>query len=232
MKYLRNDPLRWDDDRGFTLTPMSRQIILYGVASALEILHRRGQTHQNIQPANILLDKRDRPRLTNVAIRSWVSPSVGVAQGPCLRYLAPEAYSPTAKLNQKMDCFSFAILLYEFVEDRPAVIPTNTGETPVAALLRGARPVVSDAGRRFEPLLSSLWDRRPMKRQEMSKVRQYFEDSGRWVPGVNPQLFWGTRRISKAPRRRRVMRESQSSSGGTSMHGTRPRKFRRAPTSM
>jgi serine/threonine protein kinase len=191
-KYLRNDPVSWTKDRGFALTATQRQIILYGVAFALENLHARRQIHQDVQPANILLDAEYYPCLANIGLPTWDVMPDGSLIGTCTRYLAPELLTRgRSAVSLAIDAFAFGMLLYEFLEDREAVPVREGDETAEAAIICGSRPAVTSLSQQwYSDLIGPLWDQDPTKRPKMTRVREYFEDPKHWQPSVNAQVFW------------------------------------------
>jgi serine/threonine-protein kinase len=140
MKYLRNDPIQFSNDRGLALTATDRQIILYGVAHGLETLHARRQVHQDVMPANILFDKHCYPRLGNIALPTYaVLPQERRVVAECTKYIAPELLNG-ARPSLTMDQFSYAMLLYEFLEDKEAVPLLGAGEKPADAITAAPAP--------------------------------------------------------------------------------------------
>ncbi len=127
MEYVKGnslaDLLR---DRG----PMeleSCQKILEQVASALDYIHRRGTTHGNLKPSNILVDREEWARVSDACI-------MGALAGPGGRgglfsgapeYMAPEQFRART-VGASADQYSLGVVAYEclsgnlpFVGDAP-----------------------------------------------------------------------------------------------------------------
>jgi serine/threonine protein kinase len=103
------------------------QKILDQVASALDYIHRRGTTHGNVKPSNILVDREEWARVSDACI-------MGALAGPGGRgglfsgapeYMAPEQFR-TRTVGPSADQYALGVIAYEclsgnlpFVGDAP-----------------------------------------------------------------------------------------------------------------
>jgi len=103
------------------------QKILEQVASALDYIHRRGTTHGNVKPSNILVDREEWARVSDACI-------MGALTGPGGRgglfsgapeYMAPEQFR-TRTVGPSADQYALGVVAYEclsgnlpFVGDAP-----------------------------------------------------------------------------------------------------------------
>jgi serine/threonine-protein kinase len=103
------------------------QKILEQVASALDYMHRRGVTHGNLKPSNILVDREDWARVSDACIMGAFSESGsrdrGVGGSP--EYMAPEQFRGRA-VGPSADQYAMGAIAYEclsgnlpFVGDAP-----------------------------------------------------------------------------------------------------------------
>ncbi|NWF70389.1 MAG: protein kinase [Chloroflexi bacterium] len=122
MRYLRGGSLEGLLEKG----PLDLELaarILDQVASALSLAHRSGVIHQDMKPANILLDNDQNAYLTDFGIAKEVSKATPgqsddqPRQGT-LHYISPEQLSYTP-VSPRSDIYSLGIMLYELLTGEP-----------------------------------------------------------------------------------------------------------------
>ena len=88
---------------------------------AIDHAHRQGVLHNDIKPANLLMDRTGRVWVTDFGLARPLDPPEG-AEGRglagTLRYMAPERFS--GWFDELSDLYSLGITLYELVTQRPA----------------------------------------------------------------------------------------------------------------
>ncbi|KAI3519059.1 hypothetical protein L1887_08051 [Cichorium endivia] len=126
-EYLPNKSLNhfiFDADRGKELNWAKRFEIIMGIAEGLAYLHENSKTriiHRDIKAANILLDSRLRAKIADFGLaRSFQEDKnhISTAIAGTLGYMAPE-YILNGKLTEKVDVYSFGVLLLEVVTGMP-----------------------------------------------------------------------------------------------------------------
>jgi serine/threonine-protein kinase len=135
--------------------------ILEQVASALDYMHRRGVTHGNLKPSNILLDESSWARVSDPCVMNALtfSGSSGnrrVTAGTP-EYMAPEQFAHRAA-GAGVDQYALAVIAYEclsdglpFIGDAPdelARMHQNDKPRPLAEALRDIPIHSSDAVQR------------------------------------------------------------------------------------
>ncbi|KAL3687492.1 hypothetical protein R1sor_013801 [Riccia sorocarpa] len=116
----------WGPERPFVLSWKTRFNICLGIARGLSYLHEELQPkmiHRDIKPENILLDKDYnakiadfgliRPTDTNI---TQITLNIGGTRG----YMPPE-YLSEGMVSEKLDVFSFGIVLLEIVSGRKSI---------------------------------------------------------------------------------------------------------------
>ncbi|KAK8836227.1 hypothetical protein M9Y10_039859 [Tritrichomonas musculus] len=98
-----------------------RQIIITGIARGMKYLHDRRIIHRDLNPNNVLLDDDLHPLISDFGLSKYYDYDTNEhshnegTQG----YMAPE-YILGPIYNEKVDVFSFGILMYEVVMDQKA----------------------------------------------------------------------------------------------------------------
>lgn len=127
--------------------PVSEAIrIVAEVASAVGFAHRAGVVHCDLKPANVLLDERGRPIVTDFGFAHAITPrghasprSIGGTAG----YMPPEVASGTTGPTPAADIHGLGVLLWELVTGLPPGQPFDSAtraERPdldsIAAIVR------------------------------------------------------------------------------------------------
>ncbi|MFO0810443.1 MAG: bifunctional serine/threonine-protein kinase/formylglycine-generating enzyme family protein [Gemmataceae bacterium] len=127
------------DDGGMAFGRAAR--IVRELAEALAYAHERGVVHRDVKPANVLLDEKDRPLLTDFGLASRVGvaeklTNAGATVGTPA-YMAPEqAQGHDGDAIPASDQYSLGVVLYELLTGRtpfagrPEVVLYNQIHTP------------------------------------------------------------------------------------------------------
>lgn len=87
---------------------------------AIDYAHRQGVLHNDIKPANLLMDRRGRVFVTDFGLARPLDPpdnASGQGLAGTLRYMAPERFSGC--FDELSDSYSLGITLYELATQRP-----------------------------------------------------------------------------------------------------------------
>ncbi len=104
------------------------------IAEALGHAHEAGLVHRDVKPANVIVDKQDRVKVTDFGIARAQAESTLTATGTVLgsaHYLSPEQAS-AAPVSPASDIYSLGVLIYEMLT---GTVPF-TGDSPVAVAMR------------------------------------------------------------------------------------------------
>eukprot|EP00253_Pinus_taeda_P018765 PITA_18765 len=125
-EYLQNsslDKILFDATKPHLLDWKERHEIMVGAARGLTYLHEGSEIriiHRDIKASNILLDRKYRPKIADFGLarffavdQSHVSTSVVGTLG----YMAPE-YALHGQLTEKVDVFSFGVLVLEIISGK------------------------------------------------------------------------------------------------------------------
>ncbi|MGP3954879.1 serine/threonine-protein kinase [Nonomuraea sp. 3N208] len=155
------------------------------VLSALEVAHAHGMLHQDVKPANILLDSDGSAMLTDFGIATPMGGRGAFGSGGSPGYMAPE------RLNEQpsgpaSDLWSLGASLYTALEGR-APFERDLPAAVAAAVLLHEPPFPMRAGRHLGGLLMAMLAKDPAVRPTAPQIRQAL--------GAQP--------AATAPRRRR-----------------------------
>jgi ABC-type branched-subunit amino acid transport system substrate-binding protein/DNA-binding beta-propeller fold protein YncE len=120
MRYVDGEDLKTLLERERTMAPERTVAILAQVGDALDAAHEKGLVHRDVKPANVLLDGRERPYLSDFGLTKQVagaSTQTGQLVGT-LDYLAPEQIRGQT-VDARTDQYSLACVLYECLAGRP-----------------------------------------------------------------------------------------------------------------
>ncbi|MDQ7025752.1 MAG: protein kinase, partial [Anaerolineae bacterium] len=104
--------------------------LLEQIASALHIAHRNKIIHQDIKPANILLDEDGNGYLTDFGIARDLESDINLAQDEnnvlhgSPKYISPE-HLKRSEITHKSDIYSLGLLMYEVLTGDPAYDSTK-----------------------------------------------------------------------------------------------------------
>ncbi|MEQ4716432.1 serine/threonine-protein kinase [Nonomuraea sp. B19D2] len=141
------------------------------VLSALEVAHASGMLHQDVKPANILLDADGSAMLTDFGIATQMG-----GQGGRFGFAGSPGYMAPERLNEQpsgpaSDLWSLGASLYTAVEGR-APFERELAAAVAAAVLLHEPPFPMRAGREFGGLLMAMLAKDPAARPTTAQVRQ------------------------------------------------------------
>ncbi len=143
MERLQGQDLRQRLAEGWHPTPGQAAQLVRRVADALSYAHARGVVHCDIKPANIFLNKRDKPKVLDFGIariaNSRVLPQLeGMVVGSP-HYLAPEQLQGGA-VDARTDIHALGVVFYELLTLRKAYSGDSVEQITTAVLTNHPAP--------------------------------------------------------------------------------------------
>ncbi|MEP6748939.1 MAG: bifunctional serine/threonine-protein kinase/formylglycine-generating enzyme family protein, partial [Bacteroidota bacterium] len=109
--------------------PQYTDKLLIDVLKGLSYLHRKGIAHRDLKPQNIIIKMEDDEpvaKITDFGISKLISPedTSSSALIGTIEYMAPEQFNPQkygigGKIATNLDLWSFGLLVYELMENKP-----------------------------------------------------------------------------------------------------------------
>lgn len=174
--------------------------IIATIAEALHYAHGKGLIHRDVKPANILLDRFDRPYLTDfgIALRETDQARAGEIAGTP-SYMSPEqARGEGHLMTPQSDIYSLGVVLYELLSGRRLFRAKSVLELlrmVQSTEIRTPRTFDATIPRELERICLKALERRPSDRFAIAKD---FADEVRYVLSNRLELD-PTHRATTAP---------------------------------
>lgn len=152
------------------------------IAEAMECLHSHGIIHRDLKPDNVLLTNDQKTvKLVDFGLaREETLTEMMTAETGTYRWMAPELYSTVTlrngekkHYNQKVDVYSFSIVLWELLTNRMPFEGMSNLQAAYAAAFKGTRPSLSDSLNLPDELvyiMQSCWAEDPNVRPNFAQV--------------------------------------------------------------
>jgi serine/threonine-protein kinase len=144
---------------GWRPRPMQAAQLVRRVADALAYAHARGVVHCDIKPANIFLDRRDKPKVLDFGIARVTHGHAGpaldglVAGSP--HYLAPEQLQEDGTVDARTDIHALGVVFYELLTGRKAYGGATLAQI-TGAVLAGQPVPAHELQPAISPTLSAI----------------------------------------------------------------------------
>jgi len=127
------------------LPPATAARYVKEIAGAVAVLHQKGILHRDIKPANVIIDERDRARLSDFGLaRSFTDEQSrltlsGEFVGTPL-FMAPEQ-ATGGGAGTRSDVYALGMVLYTLIAGQPAIQGSSTAEVLQKLRAGGHRPL-------------------------------------------------------------------------------------------
>lgn len=157
------------------------------VARAIAYAHEQGILHRDLQPGNILLDRRGEPQVSDFGLAKWLDEQSDLTRTLTTfgtpGYIAPEQ-AEGANFSPAADIYSLGAVLFTLLAGRPPFVGTNALSVireAIAAPAPRLRSVAPSLGRDLETVVARCLERDPEARYPNAAALA--EDLERWLQG-------------------------------------------------
>jgi serine/threonine protein kinase len=155
------------------LSSTSKTMIIVGIVVGMYLVHYGGIIHRDLKPANILIDPISHcPKIADFGLsrEENINISMTYETGTPL-YMAPEMFVGE-RYSNKVDIFSFGILLYEIVTGQKPLQGCGDGQFQLLSkILHGDREKIPDTVEPFTAgLIRRCWDGNPHRRPAFVEI--------------------------------------------------------------
>ena len=173
-----------------SLNPTEIMMVLYGIAVGMCQVHEKNLVHLDLKPENVMLDKENHAKIVDFGITTEVSMNMTVEHATPF-YMAPEV--GTNSWGQPADVYSFALIMYQMLIDKPVCPPRWRPPIWQAQVRRGYRPSFPDTAQpAVQSLISECWNHDPSKRPKFAEIAARIrENVSDFVEGVDLERFQG-----------------------------------------
>ncbi|KAK8887327.1 hypothetical protein M9Y10_038366 [Tritrichomonas musculus] len=150
------------------LTDSERISIIFDVSSAMKQIHSLGIIHRDLKLENILLDADNNPKVADFGLATLVDPSESITltqMTGTLNYMAPELINGKTDYNEKVDIYSFGVILY---------LVLSHGEFPKIGIVdigKGKKAQIPSNFTSFSTnLINKCWSFKPDERPSFADI--------------------------------------------------------------
>ncbi|KAK8900194.1 hypothetical protein M9Y10_002517 [Tritrichomonas musculus] len=172
------------------LTPTLRSLIAYDVALGIEYLHDRKIIHRDLKSLNILLDGNYKAKISDFGMvrTKTQGPMTGLIG--TAHWMAPEVLMSSPYYNEKVDVFSYGILLWELLTGDMPYKNMSPGNITIGVIQGTLRPPLpSDTPPKLAELIQKCWNQDPTKRPSMKRVVSYLKNARYHFEGTDENEF-------------------------------------------
>jgi serine/threonine protein kinase len=152
--------------------PTGIGIIISGIVLGMGFVHSQGFIHRDLKPSSILINERGEALIADFGTsRSEYDDGTMTSETGSAHYAAPEMYREDSCFSNKVDVFSFGLILYEILIGRPVFRSSMMSFPIMRKVLTGDVPSIPDhIGKVTQSLISRCWSLKPECRPSFNDI--------------------------------------------------------------
>eukprot|EP00817_Percolomonadidae_sp_ATCC50343_P000258 CAMPEP_0117430990 /NCGR_PEP_ID=MMETSP0758-20121206/10551_1 /TAXON_ID=63605 /ORGANISM="Percolomonas cosmopolitus, Strain AE-1 (ATCC 50343)" /LENGTH=966 /DNA_ID=CAMNT_0005219605 /DNA_START=278 /DNA_END=3181 /DNA_ORIENTATION=+ len=184
---------KWIFDSKKKLSLKKKINILLDIAQGMDYLHSLSPplVHRDLKPQNVLVDKQGCAKVCDFGLSTAMTTSMTLTGNVgTLQYMSPEVMD-NAPYDTKSDVYSFAILMWEVLFERPAF--SMKKDQPLfqlgISILKGARPPLPDTyetsfHHELAQIVEYCWNRNEHKRPSFDEIIDSLNDVSERIDSI------------------------------------------------
>jgi serine/threonine-protein kinase len=187
MEYIEGHSLAQRLSEGPLRSKAAAQYVS-ALARAIQHAHEHNILHRDLKPSNVLLDREDRPHITDFGLAKRLNADSGQTRtGAVLGtpgYMAPEQAAGSKQLTPAVDVYGLGAILYELLTGRPPFRAESPLDTVLQVLDRDPAPprlLNPNVDRDLETICLKCLEKDPRRRYGSAKALA--EDLERYLAG-------------------------------------------------
>jgi serine/threonine protein kinase len=170
-------------------TPTGQAILVCGIVLGMRYVHSQRFIHRDLKPSNIFVHGACEASIGDFGAshrETEETPLLADTGTGTAHYSAPEMLEPGAVCTNKVDVFSFGLVLYEILTES-AAFPAALGALAVVGKIRNREmPPVRGCGDFMRDLIGRCWSSDAELRPSFDDILREFENKQfDIIPGVN-----------------------------------------------
>ena len=161
------------------------------IARGMSFLHSLKIIHRDLKSLNILLNKDGFAKICDFGYsrlsskESYMTINVGTPH-----WMAPEILGYSISYDEKVDVYSYGILLWEILTGRLPYDGLESNQIIGQIILNDLRPVMpSNTPPEFRKLIEMCWVRDPRERPSFEEILKIWRTGNIMLPGAQPQVI-------------------------------------------
>jgi len=199
MEFVEGKSLREWRHKG-SVTVRQLVSILRDIALALQHAHENGIIHRDLKPENVIVDRENRPHITDFGLAKFIGQNVMqsfTAEGRVVgtpTYMSPEQVRGLKSLDARTDLYSLGVMLYEILTGKPPFRGDTAMEIMMQAVNTPPTPPSKVSGIQMNPVVFGTLERiclRAMAKDPEDRyatARHLADDLSAWLQGARVRV--------------------------------------------